>query len=306
MPTLRDYRQAAARKIGPFEDRFATGGGGDTIVDNGHPVRSTIVQSSLFKGFYVHRPNAPDVRDQHRLVRAYAPSTGTLTVSLAWFGAAPTNGEYYELLGVLPADVLNKLVNDTLERCFLEIEVVGSPVVNASRHDISGIAPWIKDQRWIYQVGWLDQNEDRNQSDPFRRTVYGNVERDGEIIYINHPHHTFEVGTDVWIKAIKPAKYHCRSSGGNFGDQEGLILDSDECSVPEEWVAAGVQMLAWDQFTANLSREDEERASGKRTEAALVFTEKTEKFYQEPDRTFVPMPVSHWGPIGGYRRRGWW
>lgn len=49
----------------------------------------------------------------------------------------------------------------------------------------------------------------------------------------------------LYLRGMFPAYYLCRPSGGAFGDQSGLTLDTDEAIPDPQWVVAGALKEAW-------------------------------------------------------------
>jgi hypothetical protein len=212
---------------------------------------------------------------------AYDPSTGTITPDIPWAiapfsDAAGTTygfleaftyhdleqyiyqdiegsgldgiGERFEILGPFDAPTSTRLLNEGLRHCWVVVEVACVPTILTSRHDLSVVAPWLIDTGNVLQVGLLAAGEDRNLQDPFERRIFGQVERDGGTFYLNTGSQTFNAGDLIYLRCLKRSFDHCRASGGVWGEQTGLLLETDEAPITVGWAAAAALVAGWRQF----------------------------------------------------------
>lgn len=301
MPTLKQFRQAVASRLGPFVAGAATAGSQNLLEATAWPFKSSLVQDDLYADYFLFRP-AAQAGDKTRVVAAggYAPALGRFTPDLTWT-LAPANGEAFELHGLVPpvldgVNDLHALVNEALKDVLLVAEVTGTPTAEAQRHALTNVAGWLKEPAWVYQVGYLAQGEDRNEIDPFRRVVRGTAEIDGDVVYLNHPGRTFNATDTVWVRLVKPAYHHCRPTGGAFGAQAGLTLDTDEAPPEVEWVVAATLVQCWQRLGTVLAPGEGGRAQQEQTRAAAETDRHQQTYFQAhlPERTF--RPLHRWGP----------
>jgi hypothetical protein len=164
-------------------------------------------------------------------------------------GSTPIGpGERFEILGPFDAPTSTRLINEGLRHCWVVVEVACIPTILTSRHDLSGVAPWLIDTGNVLQVGLLANGEDRNLQDPFERRIFGQVERDGGTFYLNTGHQTFNDGDLIYLRCLKRSYDHCRASGGVWGAQAGLSLETDEAPITAGWGAAAALVAGWRQF----------------------------------------------------------
>ena len=287
MPTLQQYRSSFSVEAGPYigpdayEVRAMSGSDTTKLVCVNYPIQSGIPQDDSLIDRPLYRPSATLQTDRHRYVMAYNPSTGTITPDIPWTVAplsppGGTNygfleaftyhdleqyqyqdiegtgvtgiGERFEVLGPFDVPTAHRLINDGLKRCWVVVEVACIPTVNTTRHDLSLVAPWLIDPGDVLQVGLLANGEDRNLQDPFTRRIRGTVERDGGTFYLNTQPHTYNAADLIYLRVLKRAYDHCRASGGVYGDQAGLVLETDEAPLVRDWVAAAALVAGWRQF----------------------------------------------------------
>lgn len=295
MPTLRTYRRRAAEEIGPFHHGTAAATSTTSaLIDTTWPVTSAISQDDLYTDHFLFRPDAAASSDKVRVVKTYNPTTGTLTPDTAWTNA-PSEGEVYELHGVIEPLALHARINDALKECFLVVEVTGTPIDQSQRHGLTTIASWLTDLQWVRQAGYLTTSEDRNEVDPFRRVVYGSPVKDGNEVYLSHPGRIFSSNQVLHIKLLKPAYFHCKASGGSFGDQSGLSAETDEAEPVEEWVAASTLREAWRKHMRVLAASGHEGLLRDRAEAEAWYRDQTRRHFSPPPMTF--RPIVGWGPV---------
>lgn len=318
MPTRAEYRRAFAVESGPYvgPESYvvrATGGSDTTkLICDIYPIMSGIPQNDLLVDRPLYRPNAVRQEDRDRIVMIYDPPTGTITPDLPWtlspIGAAGATtyevleaqtyldletwsyeelegtgidgiGERFEVLGPFDSQTLHQLLNDGLKQCWLVVEVPCIPTPGASRHSLAVVAPWLQDPNHIRQAGVLAGGEDRNQSDPFERIVYGAVERDGGELYFNTGSRTFNDGDLIYLRCYKRGFDHCRPAGGSFGDQSGLTAETDEAPVEREWLVAASLLIAWRRYGHLLEPIANQRLIRDQASAAAWFSDKTHEHF---------------------------
>lgn len=295
--TLQTIRRNFGRELGGFLTSYTTSGTTTTLVDTTFNLKSSISSEKTYKDWWVLRPNAADTGDKVRRVASYAPSSGTLTVDLAYTNA-PTV-ELYELYAMAEPSVDMPLwINHALQKCFVVVELTLSPTANAIRHSLASAASWLQEAGWVRQVGYLANGENREQRDPYERVVRGHVVQDGGTFYLYHPSTTFNSTDTLYVKAIKPAYYHCRASGGSFGDQSGLTAETDEAPTNYPWVTSAALMEAWRHLGRILDPAASEGLIRDRGEAAAWFTSQTRSNFRIPELTFRPHR-GWFGPLPG-------
>jgi hypothetical protein len=293
MPTLAQYRQAIATDLGSFASGAATAGSTTNALEiASFPFKSARAIDTLYEDWYILRPAAA-AADRVRSVKTYAPTTGTFYPDLAW-ADAPTVGEAIELHGLIEPNVeMNSLVNAALRRCFLVAEFSFNPASASDvRHSLATAAPWLDDDRLIRSVGYLAAGEDRDEIDPYSRSVRGVSETVNGTPYLNIGCYT--TTTTIYVLTLKPAYAHCRASGGAYGSQSGLALDTDEAPTVASWVSAGAQVEAWQRFGHLLDASAGNRQIRDQAQAAILFTQERIRNLQVPDRTL--RRVYAWGP----------
>jgi hypothetical protein len=300
MPTLTQFRQQAAREVGRYFDGTAKSGSSTTtLVDTAWNVKSSLNQDDLYTDYYLFRPNAISASDRVRIVATYQPSSGYLIADQTW-GIPPYSGgvgEAYELHGTVePYEAMTRLLNAALKRCFIVVEVTMTPIADQTRHSLTTVAPWLTDPRSIVNVGCMQNTDDRDEVDPYAAPVRGEVVQDGATFYLVHRGRSFSASEQtIYLQAIKPAYYHCRAAGGVYGSQSGLSLESDECPVAVDWVAAGTLVEAWRDFGHLLEAAANQKLARDRQEAAAWFTRLSN------DNFVPPIPrlrkaIMGWGP----------
>lgn len=138
-------------------------------------------------------------------------------------------------------------------------------------------------------------SEDRNQVDPFMRSVRGKAigmaTQIGTVTYLEHPGQVFDPATTtLFVRAIAPAYYFC---GGVSYPQYGLTLDTDTAPCPADWVAAMTLNEAWRHYAHLLDPIANQRLIRDRQEAGAWLTDLSAKYFQNPPMEF--RPLNHWG-----------
>lgn len=321
MPTLTQYRSLLAVESGPYIGpdsyvvRASSGSDINQIVCSQYPIRTGLPARTSLLDRPLLRPAAVRELDRHRYVLEYDPETGTITPDLPWiippFSPITGNtyeflenytygdleaylyqdlegmgedgiGERFEILGPFDVPTIHRLINDGLKNCWLIVEVAGVPTELATRHDMSPLAPWLQDATDVLQVGYLAADEDRNECDPFERIVRGQVERDGGTFYFNTWTRSFQAGDLLYFRCLKRAYDHCTPSGGTFGQQSGLALETDEAPVEPDWLVSSALVLAWRRFGHLLEPMANQRLIRDQVTAAAWFTDNCRKHFTEP------------------------
>lgn len=336
MPTLAAYRRAVAVESGPYigpetyEVRATSGSDVTQIVCSVYPIKSGIPQFDLLVERPLYRPDATDAHDKHRYVQSYDPATGTITPDLPWTNApiAPPGGsaysfleaftygglelmlyedledlgltglgERFEILGPFDVPTLHQLVNDGLKQCWMVVEVACVPTPQASRHSLAVVSPWLQDANHIRQAGVLAAGEDRNQTDPFERIVYGEVDRDGGDFYFNTGSRTFADGDILYLRCYKRAYDHCRMAGGVYGDQSGLTLETDEAPIERDWLASSALTVGWRRFAHILDPLANARLVRDQAAAAAWFSDRSRQHFTAVAPQLTLRRARRFGPV---------
>lgn len=308
----------------------ATSGSSTTkLVCSQYPIFSNIPQDDTLVDRPLYRPNAVEPLDKHRYVSSYEPSTGTINPDHDWITAPFTLpgggntygfleaftyqdlegfypnvnlyedleglgesgiGERFEILGPFDVPTMHKLINDGLKQCWITVEVAATAVEGATRHDLNQIAPWLMNANQVLQVGLLAEGVDRNVTDPFNVRVYGEVERDGGGFYLNTRGRSFNVGDTLFFRCLKRAYDHCRMAGGEYGEQSGLSLETDEAPVSREWLVASALTIAWRRYAKLLEVNANQRLIRDQVSAAMWFSDQCHKNLGavKPQMTYTP------------------
>jgi hypothetical protein len=320
--------------VGPesYEVRATSGSSTTKLVCSNYPIMSSIGQSDLYRERPLYRPTATWEQDKHRYVESYDPPTGALTPDLPWtnspistpgattYGQLEAHtygdfenllltyenlegtgiggiGERFEVLGPWDAPTMHQLINDGLKQCWLVVDVVCVPTPGASRHDMSLVAPWLQDPNHVRQAGVLVAGDDRNLSDPFERTVYGAIERDGGTFYFNTDSRTFNAGDLLYLRCYKRAYDHCRAAGGAYGDQIGLNLETDEAPIERDWLVSSALLVGWRRFGHLLEVQANQRLIRDQATAAVWFNERTRQHFTAVAPTLTFRRARRFGPV---------
>jgi hypothetical protein len=336
MPSLAEYRRSVAVESGPYIGpelytvRATTGTTVDQLVCDVYPIKSGIPQFDLLVERPLFRPNAVLLADRHRYVQDYAPSSGTITPDLPWsisplpvpggttYGALEANtygdlgaftyedmegtgilgvGERFEILGPFDAPTLHQLINDGLKQCWLVVEVVCTPVEGVARHSLALVAPWLQDPNHVRQAGVLAAGDDRNATDPFERIVYGEVERDGGSFSFNTGNRTFNAGDVIYLRCYKRAFDHCRPAGGEYGDQSGLSLETDEAPIERDWAASSALVVGWRRFAHLLDPLANARLVRDMAAATMWFTDRSSQHFKAVAPQLTLRRARRFGPV---------
>lgn len=301
MPSLTDYRRAVAPRLGPYAQGTANSASTTTVLDcAAWPFKSSLSTDDLWTDQFLFRPAAALAEDRTRVVATASVATGQYSPDLVWTNAP--DDEVFELHGLVPpvldgVNDLHALINEALKTIDLIVEVTGAPTADAQRHSLGVVADWANRPVQVYEVGYLGATEDRDEVDPFRRPVRGSVEIDGETVYLNHPGRTFRTDDTIWVRMTRPAYTYCRASGGAYGQQDGLSLETDECPAATEWVVAATLVQAWLRLSNVLAPGDSERAGTELAKAAAQASRFQRNYLEanRPKRSF--RPITRWGPM---------
>lgn len=315
------FSAEAGPYIGPesYDVRAESGSDITKLVSAEYPIMSSIPQQDQLIDRPLYRPSAAQQLDRNRYVMSYDPATGTITPDLAWtyppFSPTTGNtygflegytygdleghplgnlyqdleglgsngiGERFEVLGPFDVPTTHRLINDGLKQCWLVVEVACLPTYLKSRHNLSVVCPWLQDPNDVLQVGTLKDYQDRDLTDPFEQVVRGMVERDGGDFYLNTGTTTFVDGDVLWLRVLKRAYDHCRASGGVFGEQSGLVLETDEAPCERDWVASSALVIGWRRFGHLLEVQANQRMIRDQAAAAAWFTDRCREHFSAP------------------------
>jgi len=300
MPTRAAYRAAVAKLLGMHETGTASAGANNTAAqleasgssENGLRWRSSVLPAGELRDKWLFRPAATAPGDADRLIADYEPALGFLTPDDPWTN--PPASEPFEVLGLFSAAETHALIDEALARCLVVVEItftVADPQLR--RHDLGVVAPWLHDWRWVHQVGVLAPTESRDRVDPFGRRITGTARTEDGRVVLEGP--TFAVTDTVYVRLIKAARDHCRASGGEYGDQIGLLRETDEAPVGADWVAWGAVVAAQDRLDRLIETGVATQAAQRtRAAAAARFSEETRRAFTAPERTY--RPLTWYGP----------
>jgi hypothetical protein len=320
--------------VGPesYDVRATSGSDTTRLVCSNYPIMSSIGQSDLYRERPLYRPSAVWEQDKHRYIDSYDPPTGTLTPDLPWTNPPITTmgattygeleaftygdledlrltyenlegtgisgiGERFEILGPWDAPTMHQLINDGLKQCWLVVDVPCLPVAETSRFDLGVVAPWLQDPNHVRQAGLLTVGEDPSQVDPFQRTVYGSVERDGGTLVFNSHYRTFNADDVLYLRCYKRAYDHCRVAGGAFGEQSGLLLETDEAPIERDWAVSSALLVGWRRFGHLLEVAANQRLVRDQAQAAAWFNDRTHQHFSAVAPTLTFRRARRFGPV---------
>lgn len=287
MATTLQFRQMIAKEAGRFQTGTFKASGGDTTnaIDEGL-LKSSISQDDLFSDYYLFIPSGTS-GNKRRVVKTYTASTGNLLVDLAFSNASDWQSKAYELHGMIePLTDMPDLINEALKRMFVVVEFTVTPTALQTRHSLASAAVWLTDPTWVRQVGYLVTGESREQVDPFSRTVRGQASIDGATVYLNHPRMSFNATDTIYVKALKPAYFHCKATAGSFGGQSGLSLEDDEAPVAADWLCWLALGIATRRERGWPGGDKQDDLRTRQTEFMTAFDQKTQENLTVPPLTF--------------------
>jgi len=335
VPTLAEYRRVVAVESGPYigpesYDVRATSGSDLTkLICSNYPIKSGIAQNDLLTERPLYRPDAVQEHDKYRYVMTYDPPTGTITPDLVWAMApiAPPGGssydylephtyadlefmlyedleslglhgfgERFEVLGPFDVPTLHQLVNDGLKQCWLVVDIACAAQPGVTRHDLGLIAPWLQDANHVRQAGLLPAGNSPYAADPYAAIVYGTVERDGGTFLFNTGTRTFNAGDTIYLRCYKRAYDHCRMAGGVYGDQSGLVLETDEAPIERDWLASSALTVGWRRFGHLLEPVANARLVRDAATAAAWFTDRSRQHFTAVAPRLTFRPARQFGP----------
>ena len=336
MPTLAQYRRSVAVESGPYigpesyNVRATSGSSVSELVCSAYPIKSGIAQNDLLTERPLYRPDAVQEHDRHRYVMTYDPPTGTITPDLVWSLApiAPPGGsayeyleafeyvglelmfyedledlglsglgERFEVLGPFDVPTLHQLINDGLKQCWLVVDVPCAAQPGITRHDLGDVAPWLQDPNHVRQAGFLPAGHSPYEDDPFDNPVWGAVERDGGTMIFNTTTRTFNEGDTIYLRCYKRAYDHCRAAGGTFGEQSGLVLETDEAPTERDWLASSALTVGWRRFGHLLEPQANQRLIRDATSAAAWFADRSRQHFTAVAPTLTFKRVRRFGPV---------
>lgn len=320
--------------VGPesYDVRATSGSSTSQLVCSNYPIMSSIAQNDLLLDRPLYRPSATWEQDRHRYIAAYDPPTGTITPDLPWTNApistaAATTygeleahtygdfedllltyenmegtgisgiGERFEILGPWDVPTMQQLINDGLKQCWLVVDVACNASPGVTRHDLRLVTPWLQDPNHIRQVGVLTADENQYETDPFRRIVYGTVERDGGTYIFNTGSRTFNAGDVIFLRCYKRAFDHCRAAGGTFGEQFGLHLETDEAPIERDWLVSAALTVGWRRFGHILEPLANQRLVRDAVSAAAWFSDRTREHFTAVQPRLSLRRARHFGPV---------
>jgi hypothetical protein len=183
---------------------------------------------------------------------------------------------------------MHQLINDGLKQCWIVVDVLCVASPGVTRHDLRLVTPWLQDPNHIRQAGVLAEGQDPSTSDPFQARIYGTVERDGGTFILNTGSRTFNEGDTIYLRCYKRAFDHCRASGGEFGEQSGLVEETDECTIERDWAVSSALTIGWRRFAHLLEPLANQRLIRDQAGASAWFSDRTHQHFTavQPALTF--------------------
>lgn len=302
MPTLQNYRRAAARELGVIEYGTAASGSGTStsqVTITAHPFKSSVL-APWAKDKWLHRPERTLDADADRICATHTASTGVLTNDNDW--SDDPDGEVIEVLSPFKGADVNRLVNEGLRYCFhvAEFSFVVSDT-DENRHNLTATADWLENGNHVYQVGTLNTaTDDRDEVNPFEepRLVWGRTETNAGAVWLLGPR--FNTTQTVYVKCIRSHYTLCRASGGTFGDQDGLTNEDDEAPATLDQVKWAVVWLAMDELLAQDQNPSARKTYQQRRAEALIKLDRATRRtgFQLPRRTLI-QPANMAATAGG-------
>lgn len=312
MPTLQEYRQATARLLGGYEGRGALAASGARrttvgsttakLLEARWPILRTRLDADLYEAGFLLRTN-PALAEPADRVRQIGPEgylaqEGAFVPDTDWTNA-PSAGEEYELHthGFDPEQEMTGFINEALRAIMLVVDVgfvlasdeKGAYVPEFDEAGLS-LAGWLRTPAQILSVryGEFVGPIYAVNGDVWSWPVRGSSWVDGDRLYLT----AFGGAQTAWVRALKPADWHCRAAAGAYGSQRGLRagVDSD-AAVPEVWwVAAGASALAWEHHPDTTDANEARLKALKIAEAKATFYGLQREYYAhaQPATTYVP------------------
>ncbi len=290
MPTLTLYRQDVSRALGDYQQGTALAGSTTVLLnDTTATLRSSIASAKLYEDWWIFRPTAALAADKVRRVAVYDPIAGTLTPDLAWTNA-PAAAEVYELHGTIePLTDMANLINTALLRCYVEQETTLTPVVLQSRHSLA-TKTWIDAEWKVRAVGVLGPNLSRELHNPYlERPVRGTVVNDGGTWYLVHPGYSFQTTDTLYVQTISDGWHQCAATGGAYGTQSGLSLETDISPIAVTWLTPAVLMEFYIRTANIIDRQSNQRLGVDQSQIAARFTSERVKYFTLPTLRFLPL-----------------
>ena len=246
MISLAELEREVARRTGPFY--VAAQATGEPTSSTATSAIMPVLQSSALLGgpenlWLLRRgvlasgdptPAPISDADRQRMVQAYDPSAGRITVDRNW-STPMYSSEQAELIHLNPAQELRVAVLAGLRRCFTE-DVFGAEVTSGyGDMDLTAQKPWLVSGAQVARVqfGWQRPGGDV----PFHTYM-----AEG---------HVFIAGSwggyapsSVWVTALRP-----HASWVNGADSEtGPTADDDTLAVDLDYAASAGHIEAWHLF----------------------------------------------------------
>jgi len=206
-------------------------------------------------------------------------------------------GERFEVLGPFDVPTLHQLINDGLKQCWLVVDVACVAQPGITRHDLGDVAPWLQDPNHVRQAGMLPEGHSPFEDDPFDNPVWGMVERDGGTMIFNTTTRSFNVGDTIYLRCYKRAYDHCRATGGTYGEQSGLVAETDEAPIERDWLASSALTVGWRRFGHLLEPQANQRLIRDATSAAAWFADRSRQHFTAVAPTLTFKQVRRFGPV---------
>ncbi len=305
--SLTNIRQTAGRFLGGFDSGSVNSSGNSATTAVISKYVTSLSVSSQFVDWYFCCPALTTTDAQSRVVSSFTPSTGTLTLDRAYSGSTALNSALFEVHALVPPEQWVTLINDALKNLVVLTEFTFTPSADVIRHDMTTSNTWLTNPMWVRQLGFLGTNETRTKNNPYNnRWIRGWAESEALSVYLNTPNRTVSTGETWYARVFKPAYFHCRPSGGNYGDQSGLSLETDECPIEPEFVAWAAICMAFQQNILDWGTGDPDMARKREDalKACMKYAQKWELQVQESaalrltrfSTAFGPSPYSGaWG-----------
>lgn len=277
--SLMLIEQEVAARVGPYMKETATGGTVSTLV-------CANLQSSAEVGgpenlYLLRRGRNADgtavtsfvAADRVRLVRDYAPNTGTLTPDRVW-AHAPVDGEVFELHHLHPQRQLRPAVLSGLRRCYLVERLVLSLPTTGAERDLTALAGWIKEPAQVYEVYVTGAGETALPAPAhwWRATADGDRVR---LAIWPDPY----PGTLV-LSCRRPAD----SLVNGLESTTGPTLDADAVGVALDYAASAGHVECWRRWRVELTAASGDGAQAGQQEAAVEFTLQARRHFKPPLR----------------------
>jgi hypothetical protein len=107
----------------------------------------------------------------------------------------------------------------------------------------------------------------------------------------------FNEGAVLYLRCYKRAYDHCRMAGGEYGDQSGLVLETDEAPIERDWLASSALVIGWRRFGHILEPLANQRLIRDQAGAAAWFTDRSRQHFTAVAPTLTFRPARQFGPV---------